>query len=213
MEIGDTHAGFTRVDAHLRGASLLLDLGCGDGAWLDEHRATEAIGIDLADGPDTASPGRSWTFIAADLDEGIPIEDGWADAVRANQVIEHIRNPIQFLSEVRRVLRPDGLFVATTPNIRFARHLAKLALLGEGPMTSGRAARTMASWDDGHIHFFTARDLEWLAKTAGFRAYRTEALVDLDGRARPVRRVLDRMRRHPLVKGLLSGNLLLIARK
>ncbi len=201
------------VDAHLRDANRLVDLGCGDGSWLDEHPAPEAIGIDITESPKKPAADRTWTFISADLDEGIALEDGWADAVRANQVIEHIRNPVRFLSEVRRILRPSGVFVATTPNIRYARHLAKLALLGEGPMTSGDATRTEASWDDGHIHFFTARDLEWLAKTTGFSHYQTEALIDRHGGLRPVRHVLDRLRRHALVKGFLTGNLVLIARK
>ena|SRR5688500_9961030 len=205
--------GLLGVDALLRGADRLVDLGCGDGSWLDQHPAAEAIGIDITEAPIGPSSDRPWSFISADLDEGIALEDGWADAVRANQVIEHIRNPVGFLNEVHRILRPNGVFVATTPNIRYAKHLAKLALFGEGPMTSGDARRTEASWDDGHIHFFTARDLEWLAKAAGFRHYHTEALVDRHGGLRPVRRILDRLRRHDLVKGFLTGNLVLIAQK
>jgi len=201
-----------RVDAHLRGARTLLDLGCGDGTWLDQLSLEDAIGIDIAFA--AARPaGRQWRFISADLDHGIPIDDRWADGVRANQVIEHIRNPVRFLSEVHRVLRPDGVFVATTPNVRYLPHLMRLAVRGRGPMTSGDAQRTATNWDDGHIHFFTARDLEWLAEAAGFRNYRTEALVDVEGHLRPLRRGLDRLRRNALVKGFLTGNLLLIARK
>lgn len=213
MEMRVERKGLLSVDAHLRGADRLVDLGCGDGSWLDQHPATEAIGIDITEAPKRQRSDRNWTFLSADLDDGIGLEDGWADAVRANQVIEHIRNPIRFLNEVHRILRPDGVFVATTPNIRYARHLAKLALLGEGPMTSGDAARTEASWDDGHIHFFTARDLEWLAKATGFSHYHTEALVDQHGGLRPVRRILDRLRHHTIVKGFFTGNLVLIARK
>ena len=201
-----------RVDAHLRGARTLLDLGCGDGTWLDQLSFEDAIGIDIASA-DTRPAGRQWRFISADLDQGIPIDDRWADGVRANQVIEHIRNPVRFLSEVHRVLRSDGVFVATTPNVRYLPHLIRLAVQGRGPMTSGDALRTATNWDDGHIHFFTARDLEWLAAAAGFRSYRTEALVEVEGRLRPLRRGLDRLRRNALVKGFLTGNLLLIARK
>jgi len=201
-----------RVDAHLRGARTLLDLGCGDGTWLDQLSLEDAIGIDIASA-DTRPAGRQWRFISADLDHGIPIDDRWADGVRANQVIEHIRNPVRFLSEVHRVLRPDGVFVATTPNVRYLPHLMRLAVRGRRPMTSSDAQRTATNWDDGHIHFFTARDLEWLAEAAGFRNYRTEALVDVEGHLRPLRRGLDRLRRNALVKGFLTGNLLLIARK
>lgn len=212
MEIRYELAPHARVDVHLRSATRLIDLGCGDGAWLDRRGAAEAIGIDIV-GAGAPPAGRRWRFISGDLDDGIPIDDEWADGVRANQVIEHIRNPVRFLKEVHRVLQPNGVFVATTPNIRYVRHLVRLSLLGEGPMTSGEAQRTETNWDDGHIHFFTARDLEWLAEVAGFRTWRTEALVDVDGRLGLLRRVLDRLRRHALAKGLLTGNLLLIARK
>jgi SAM-dependent methyltransferase len=206
-------AGSEYPEKYFRAANRIVDLGCGDGAWLDTQSAAEAIGIDIGAGPSKASPDRSWTFIGADLDAGIPIEDGWAAVVRANQVIEHIRNPLSFVSEVHRVLRPNGIFVATTPNIRYLRHLGMLVFRGEGPMTSGNAERTPDSWDDGHIHFYTACDLEWLANAAGFRRHRTEALIDLQGRLRPIRRLLHGTRRHPLVKGFLTGNLLLVAQK
>jgi len=212
---GEPGDGDVRVDAYLRDADELVDLGCGDGSWLDAHpEPAAAIGIDIdATRRSGEAPVRSWTFIRADLDEGIPLADGCASAVRANQVVEHIRNPVRFFAEVYRILRPGGVFVATTPNIRYAKHLLRLAIAGKGPMTSQRAERSAVDWDDGHIHFFTAHDLEWLAKTAGFSTYHTEALVDLAGGFKAIRHALDRRRGSALVKGLLSGNLLLVARR
>ena len=212
---GDGQAPDARIDWYLRYARTIVDLGCGDGSWLDSHLETEGIGVDIAppDAGNNSEQHRRWSFIQADLDHGIPLEDGRADGIRANQVIEHIRNPLRFVTEVRRVLRPGGVFVATTPNIRYLRHIVRLALRGQGPMTSQRAARTATDWDDGHIHFFTVDDLEWLALAAGFAAFRTEALIDLSGRLSALRRALNGARRNGVVKGLLSGNLLLVARK
>lgn len=206
--------GDSRVDAHLRNVETLVDLGCGDGSWLDAYPGPEAIGIDIDSTRLRAGKqDRAWTFVSADLDQGIPLEDAWAYAIRANQVVEHIRNPVRFFTEVHRVLRPGGVFVATTPNIRYAKHLVRLAILGQGPMTSQRAQRSAADWDDGHIHYFTTHDLEWLAKTARFSTYHTEALVDQDGGFGAIRHALDRRRTNSLVKGVLCGNLLLVARK
>jgi len=207
--VGDSH-----VEAYLLDVEKLVDLGCGDGSWLDAYAGPEAIGIDV----DSArlrpgKQGRAWTFVSADLNEGIPLEGEWAHAIRANQVVEHIQNPVRFFGEVHRVLRPGGVFVATTPNIRYVKHILRLAILGEGPMTSQRAERSAADWDDGHIHYFTAHDLEWLAKTARFSTYHTEALVDQDGGFGAIRQALNRRRTDSLVKGALCGNLLLVARK
>lgn len=206
--------GDSRVEVHLRNARSIVDLGCGDGSWLDAHPAPDAIGIDIDFGGGRPhATDREWAFIEADLDRGVPLDDERVEAVRANQVVEHIRNPVGFFIEVRRVLRPGGVFVATTPNIRYARHLARMAIYGHGPMTSGEAERSASVWDDGHIHYFTARDLEWVAEAAGFSTYHTEALVEREGRLQPLRGFLDRRRTSGVVKGLLSGNLLLVARK
>ena len=201
-----------RLNGLLLGRGAVVDLGCGDGAWLDRHPMTDAVGIDL-DASNLRSAVRQWRFVEADLDEGIPLDTSSVDAVRANQVVEHIRNPLQFLAEIHRILRPGGMLVITTPNVRYFRHVVRLALHGAGPMTSERAERSLADWDGGHIHYFTARDLEWLASAAGFARVETQALINLNGKLGPVRRGLHRWRRTRFVKGLLSGNLALIAGK
>jgi len=80
-------------------------------------------------------------------------------------------------------------------------------------MTSGAALRTAQVWDDGHIHFFTARDLEWLARSAGFSRVHTEALISPTGKRSGARRTLDKIRSLEIVKGFLSGNVMVVAWK
>ena len=43
--------------------------------------------------------------------------DSFFDAVCAWQVIEHLENPHNFIREVCRVLKPDGVFFLSTPNV------------------------------------------------------------------------------------------------
>lgn len=57
------------------------------------------------------------------LDEGkigtgdaIPYPDGTFDIVFADNVLEHLVSPNDVFAEIHRVLRPDGLFLAKTPN-------------------------------------------------------------------------------------------------
>lgn len=207
-----------RVDQYFAGGDLVVDLGCGDGAWLDSVRSryARAVGIDISAGAMT-SRGRfleSWEFLQRDLNEGpLPFPDGCADGVRANQVIEHVANPLHFVAEACRVLRPGGVFVAATPNVRYVRHVLRLVLKGCGPMTSGAALRTAQVWDDGHIHFFTARDLEWLARAAGFSRIHTAALISPTGKGSSARRALDKIRSREIVKSFLSGNVMVVAWK
>jgi ubiquinone/menaquinone biosynthesis C-methylase UbiE len=101
------------VDELFQGGELLIDLGCGDGRWLDEigPRYRTAVGVDVNRGPiDQRVTGPvGWQFIEADLDVGLPFADAVADAIHANQVIEHLREPGLMLREARRILRPGGL--------------------------------------------------------------------------------------------------------
>jgi len=208
----------SRVDRHFAGGDLVVDLGCGDGAWIGAIRSRyrRAVGIDIGTSALTSRGGavEGWEFIQRDLDEGaLPFPDGCADAVLANQVIEHVANPLHFVAEACRILRPGGVFVATTPNVRYLRHVLRLVISGRGPMTSGAALRTAQVWDDGHIHFFTARDLEWVARAAGFSRVQTEGLISASGKAAGVRRALDKLRTREVVKGFLCGNVMAVAWK
>lgn len=46
----------------------------------------------------------------------IPLEDNSVDVVISLETIEHLDKPEVFVSEVRRVLKSDGVFVVSTPN-------------------------------------------------------------------------------------------------
>ena len=207
----------TRVARLFPGGEVVVDLGCGDGAALTALSTLyrKRVGIDISTERLRLQQARpdDWTFILSDLNRGIPVASGVVDAVHANQVIEHVGNPLFFAIEVYRVLRPGGVFVVTTPNIRYLRHVWRLVARGAGPVTSTERSRTPTDWDTGHIHFFTPSDLVWIAQQAGFRHVETTALIERSGRFRGLRKILDSAARRPLVKNFLSGNTLLVAVK
>lgn len=64
--------------------------------------------------------------------EKLPWQNGFFDAVSAWQVIEHLENPHHFIREVYRVLRPDGSFFLSTPNVYHM--FNKYAFLRSGDM-------------------------------------------------------------------------------
>jgi SAM-dependent methyltransferase len=195
----------------------VIDLGCGDGSWLDEvgSRYRTAFGLDINRQPiDEREIGPAgWQFIEADLDARLPFDDGVADGIHANQVIEHIHEPVRFLTEAHRTLRPGGLLVVTTPNVRAVRHILRLILQGRGPMTSAHEPGSSSAWDDGHLHYFTPGDLVRIARAAGFGSPQVFALIAPTGRFGSVRPFLSRLSRTAPVREFVSGNTLLIARR
>ncbi|MFW5840878.1 MAG: class I SAM-dependent methyltransferase, partial [Planctomycetota bacterium] len=96
----------------------VLDLGAGRG-HLDEMnfagRARRIVGLD----PDQAvleNPNLDEAKLL-DLSTGdFPFDDRTFDVVFANSVLEHVSDPVKCFSEIRRVLKPGGRFLAKTPN-------------------------------------------------------------------------------------------------
>ena len=133
------------------------------------------------------------------------------DALLANQVIEHILDPLKFVRESHRVLKPGGIFVVTTPNVRYAKHLWRLIFKGLGPATAN--SNTIdGAWDDGHVHYFTHRDLHRVHFEAGFTAIRSKGLIDIRNGGL-TRRLLDACSATAPVREFMSGNILVIATK
>jgi SAM-dependent methyltransferase len=65
------------------------------------------------------------TFVQADA-AALPFEDGRFEVVTSFETLEHVSEPTQMLDEFRRVLKPGGLLIVSTPDKTiYNRHLAE----------------------------------------------------------------------------------------
>jgi SAM-dependent methyltransferase len=96
---------------------LVLDLGCRSGAltkhFLDGNRV---VGLDVDAAALAKAESLGITPVQANVEEPLPFEDASFDAVVAGELLEHLQFPDALVAEVRRVLRPDGVFVGSVPN-------------------------------------------------------------------------------------------------
>ena len=70
------------------------------------------------------------TFLAANLDGTLPLDNASVDTAAAIEVIEHLENPRAFMRELARVTKPGGWVAITTPNQLSL--LSLLCLRGKG---------------------------------------------------------------------------------
>ncbi len=91
----------------------VLDYGCGRGEVVIHGRQAgyEFFGADL-DAPASERP----EHFRALRDGRLDFDDGFFDVVISNQVFEHVRNPQLAVSEIARVLKPGGTFLALFPD-------------------------------------------------------------------------------------------------
>ena len=100
----------------------VLDIACGEGygsAMLAGH-ARSVCGVDIsletvAHATETYADIEGLRFTHGDA-AAIPLPDGSVDLVVSFETIEHHARHQEMLTEIRRVLRPDGIMVMSSPN-------------------------------------------------------------------------------------------------
>jgi len=116
---------YMRVNALIEPTSVVLDAGCGRGAYADDDvpfrrslrnlrgKCKRVIGIDVDDAGAANPFLDEFRLIEGDR---WPIEEASVDLCLCDHVLEHVPNPDSFFAECARVLKPGGLFCARTPN-------------------------------------------------------------------------------------------------
>ncbi len=130
--------------------SRVVDLGGRDGQ-LTRH-FTEGNEVTIADIDANALAAAKEKFGVetqlVNLNESLPFEDSSFDIVTMSEVLEHLPYPKITLTEIKRILRPDGYFICNFP---LAYHLQDRIRVMTG-------SRLTISKDPTHLQFFSYDD-------------------------------------------------------
>ena len=101
--------------------SKIVDLGCDEGSWTlkvaEKSQSRDYHGLDIVDGQLEIAAAKGINIKKGDLNKSLPYEDEQFDLVHSNQVIEHLFDLDNFLSEIYRILKPNGYCITSTENI------------------------------------------------------------------------------------------------
>jgi SAM-dependent methyltransferase len=93
-----------------------LEIGCAGGFFLDVMRAAgwKVWGIDLSKSAIQFARQRKLNVMNKDL-YGAKFKSNSFDAILMGDVFEHVPDPVDFLNETFRILKPGGVLVVKTP--------------------------------------------------------------------------------------------------
>jgi len=158
---------FSKVSALIDAkGGKILDIGCADGVFtqviLDKAQAHEIIGIDVLDSSIQWASKR-WAyrppmkFLVSDA-HNLPFDEASFNGVFCLEMLEHVHDPKRVLSEIFRVLVPNGYAILLVPsnNLLF-RFIWYFWTKYRGKV-----------WYETHIQSFRNRQLSTLCVGIGF---------------------------------------------
>ena len=149
-----------RLAAVLRRFDLALDLGTpGDAARLALGSLGSVATIVAADTAPPSGGSPAWPFVVAD-EEALPFGDGTFDLVVSALALQFVNDLPGTLVQIRRVLRPDGLFLAALIGGETLTELRQSFAAAESEVEGGVSPRVAP--------FADLRDLGALLQRAGF---------------------------------------------
>jgi SAM-dependent methyltransferase len=141
---------------------IVLDVGCGDGLFLEmlaERGRTNIAGLDFSPEAATAAWTRAGVPAICGTLSPAPLAPGSCALITMFQVLEHLSHPVNYLDAARELLAPEGRLIVQVPNVASWQFL----LLGE-------------HWNGidvpRHLLDFRLADLEALLEKCGFEVLR-----------------------------------------
>ncbi len=154
---------------------MIVDIGCGDGlatkVAAQLNPGHQFVGVDWSADALRQARARGLALIRAGVEgSGLPLVSASADVVIMSELIEHLVDTDSALDEACRILKPGGSLLLSTPNLA-AWYNRGLLALGVQPVFSEVSLRGVfgrpGSQVAGHLHMFTRRALDWLARQPG----------------------------------------------
>lgn len=99
----------------------------------------------------------------------LPFTDNTFDIVLMMQVMEHLgRDPVWALKEIKRVLKPGGVFIMSTPNFYLLKNMYYILFKGYQHEMNNYLRHLVEKDYMGHIRTYTKKELEMFFDHVGF---------------------------------------------
>jgi len=146
----------------------LLEVGCGSGNTLiyikNNYRCDWVCGVELVHEAAEIARSKLDLLIEGDIEKlYLPIEPATLDVILCLDVLEHLIDPWEVISKLEKLLKPDGVIIASIPNVRHFSVVLPLIFQGKLEyVNKGILDRT-------HLRFFTRDTAIKLIESSGLK--------------------------------------------
>lgn len=143
------------ITEHTPVGGTILDVGCGDMFLAKELPQFNWTGVDINTDVNNSSAFKH------DLESfPYPFKKGQFDTIICSEVLEHLFDPVKVTKEIRRLVKPSGVYIVSTPNFDWIDHF----------VTHFRELRfdPRKSWTKEHIHQYNLQSHSEILKEADF---------------------------------------------
>ena len=146
----------------------ILDVGCSTGTLgrqIKEKMDVKVTGIELSQDMAEVATKHLDKVIVGNVEQGLleELDNNEFDCIILGDIIEHLKNPWLFIAECHRILKKDGIIIASIPNIRHISTIYNLVIRGYWPY------RDRGIHDRTHLRFFTIKNIKELFEKQNFK--------------------------------------------
>ena len=148
---------FRLIEKFLPKPGTVLDLGCATGLFLEvlESKGWDVYGVDISEFAVNIAREKFKDKIANNTIENSNFPENYFDLITMWDFLEHVSDPKKVIALCRKILKPKGFLMLTTPDIGSL--MAKIT--GE---------RWMGYKEKEHIFYFSRQTIKYLLLEYGF---------------------------------------------
>lgn len=158
---------FDLIYPHMPKSGKLLEIGSYP---FERTQDLIALGYDFV-GVDLNYAKTEYNVKKCDIEkEKLPFMDNKFDIVLMMQVLEHLgREPIWALTEMKRVLKPNGILIISTPNFYLLRNFVWILFKGYQHEMYSFIEHTEKQDYTGHIRTYSRKEVKMLLDYCGLK--------------------------------------------